>query len=68
VSPELAAFAKSLGVEPNGQQLKALKDQLARLAASTLRMGIVEEGRAVQVNTHTLNLKEVAWRSPVGAR
>lgn len=51
VEGSMTAFAKSLGVEPNGQQLKALKDQLARLAASTVRMGIVEEGRAVQVNT-----------------
>jgi hypothetical protein len=51
VEDSMTAFAKSLGVEPNGQQLKALKDQLARLAASTVRMGIVEEGRAVQVNT-----------------
>ncbi len=51
VEDSMTAFAKSLGVEANGQQLKALKDQLARLAASTVRMGIVEEGRAVQVNT-----------------
>src|SRR5262249_22701162 len=51
VEGSMTAFAKSLKIEPNGQQLKALKDQLARLAASTVRMGIVEEGRAVQVNT-----------------
>ena len=51
----MTAFAKSLGVEPNGQQLKALKDQLARLAASTVRMGIMEEGRAVQVNTQIVS-------------
>jgi hypothetical protein len=51
VEGSMTAFARSLRVEPNGQQLKALKDQLARLAASTVRMGIVEEGRAVQVNT-----------------
>jgi Plasmid encoded RepA protein len=51
VEGSMTAFAKSLNIEPNGQQLKALKDQLARLAASTVRMGIVEEGRAVQVNT-----------------
>jgi len=55
VEDSMTAFAKSLGVEPNGQQLKALKDQLARLAASTLRMGIVEEGRAVQVNTQIVS-------------
>ena len=55
VEESMTAFAKSLGVEPNGQQLKALKDQLARLAASTVRMGIIEEGRAVQVNTQIVS-------------
>jgi hypothetical protein len=55
VEDSMTAFAKSLGVEPNGQQLKALKDQLARLAASTVRMGIIEEGRAVQVNTQIVS-------------
>src|SRR5207248_1252505 len=45
VEESMTAFARSLGLETNGQQLKALKDQLARLAASTVRMGIVEEGR-----------------------
>jgi hypothetical protein len=51
VEDSMTAFARSLRMETNGQQLKALKDQLARLASSTVRMGIVEEGRAVQVNT-----------------
>lgn len=51
VEESMTAFARSLGLETNGQQLKTLKDQLARLAASTVRMGTVEEGRAVQVNT-----------------
>jgi hypothetical protein len=47
VEDSMTAFAKSLGIEPNRQQLKALKDQFARLAASTVRMGIMEEARAV---------------------
>ena len=51
VEDSMTAFARSLGLETNGQQLKSLKDQLARLAAATVRMGVVEEGRAVQVNT-----------------
>lgn len=51
VEESMTAFARSLGLETNGQQLRALKEQLARLAASTIRMGVVEEGRAVQVNT-----------------
>jgi hypothetical protein len=52
VEESMTAFARSLGLETNGQQLKALKDQLARLAAATIRMGVVEEGRAVQVQGH----------------
>jgi hypothetical protein len=51
VEESMTAFARSLGLETNGQQLRSLKDQLARLASSTVRMGVVEEGRAVQVNT-----------------
>lgn len=51
VEDSMTAFARSLGLETNGQQLKALKEQLTRLAASTVRMGFVEEGRAMQVNT-----------------
>jgi hypothetical protein len=51
VEESMTAFARSLGLETNGQQLRTLKDQLARLAAATVRMGVVEEGRAVQVNT-----------------
>src|SRR5579875_2621886 len=51
VEGSMTAFGRSLGLETNGQQLKSLKDQLARLASATVRMGVVEEGRAVQVNT-----------------
>src|SRR5262249_30131862 len=51
VEESMTSFARSFGIETNGQQLKALKDQLTRLASATIRMGIVEEGRAVQLNT-----------------
>ena len=51
VEDSMTGFARSLGIETNGQQLKSLKDQLARLAAATLRLGVVEEGHAVQINT-----------------
>jgi hypothetical protein len=51
VEESMTAFARSLGLETNGQQLRSLKDQLARLAAATVRMGVVDKGRAVQVNT-----------------
>ena len=51
VEDSMTAFARSLGLETNGQQLRALKDQLARLAAATVRMGVIEGGRAIQINT-----------------
>jgi len=51
VEDSMTAFARSLGIETNGSQLRSLKDQLARLASATVRMGVVEQGRAVQVNT-----------------
>jgi hypothetical protein len=51
VEGSMTAFARTLGMETNGQQLKNLKDQLSRLAASSVRMGMVQQGRAYQVNT-----------------
>ncbi len=55
VENTMTSFARSLGLETNGRQLKGLKDQLARLASATIRMGVVEEGRAVQVNTQIVS-------------
>ena len=52
VEDSMTAFARSLGLETNGRQLRSLKEQLARLAAATVRMAVLDEGRAVQVNTH----------------
>jgi hypothetical protein len=59
VEDSMTAFARSLGLETNGRQLRSLKDQLARLAASTVRMGVVEEGRAVQVHTQFVSALEL---------
>ncbi len=55
VEDTMTSFARSLGLETNGKQLKGLKDQLARLASATIRMGVVEEGRAVQVQTQIVS-------------
>lgn len=55
VEDSMTAFARSLRIETNGQQLKSLKEQLARLASATVRMGLVEEGRAIQVNTQIVS-------------
>jgi hypothetical protein len=62
VEESMTGFAKSLGVVTNGPHLRHLKDQLARLAAATVRMGMVEEGRAVQVNTQIVTSFDL-WNS-----
>lgn len=55
VEGSMTAFARSLGVETNVRHLRTLKDQLARLAAATVRMGLVEGNRAIQVNTQIVS-------------
>jgi len=51
VEGSLTAFARSLGIDTSGPQLRHLKSQLTRLANATVRMGFVEQGHAIQVNT-----------------
>jgi len=51
VEGSMTGFARTLGMETSGPNLRHLKEQLARLAAATVRMGVVQQGRAVQVNT-----------------
>src|SRR3954471_7031574 len=51
VGGSLTAFARSLGIDTNGPSIRQFKDQLARLAASTVRLGIVTAGRTTQINT-----------------
>jgi hypothetical protein len=55
VEESMTAFARSLRIETNGHHVRMLKNQLARLASATIRMGIIEEGRAVQVNTQIVS-------------
>src|SRR3954449_8662064 len=55
VGGSLTAFARSLGIDTNGPSIRAFKDQLARLAASTVRLGVVSGGRATQINTQIVS-------------
>jgi hypothetical protein len=55
VGGSLTAFARSIGVDTNGPSIRRFKDQLARLAASTVRLGIVSDGRATQINTQIVS-------------
>jgi hypothetical protein len=55
VSGSLTAFARSLGIDTNGPSIRKFKDQLSRLAASTVRLGVVSDGRAMQINTQIVS-------------
>jgi hypothetical protein len=55
VGSSLTAFARSIGVDTNGPSIRRFKDQLARLAASTVRLGVVANGRAMQINTQIVS-------------
>ena len=48
----LTAFVKRVqGRDPTGPNIRAFKDHLGRLAASTIRMAVSKDGRAVQVDS-----------------
>ena len=51
----MTAFVRSLGIDTNGRNLRNLKDQLARLAAATIRLAVSEAGRSVQVNSRIVS-------------
>ncbi len=51
VEDSLTAFVKRLHLDPGGRTIGAIKDQLARLSASSIRLGYVRDGRAVTVNS-----------------
>jgi hypothetical protein len=55
VGSSLTAFARSIRVDTNGPSIRRFKDQLARLAASTVRLGVVTDGRATQINTQIVS-------------
>lgn len=55
VEDSLTAFVKRIGLDPNGHTIRTVKDQLARLSASIVRLGVVMEGEH-GTRTTTLNL------------
>ncbi|OWK46454.1 replication protein RepA [Fimbriiglobus ruber] len=68
VEDSMTAFARSLGLETNGHHLRGLKDQITRLASATIRMGIIEQGRVVQVNTQVASAFDLWFPDEVSQR
>lgn len=57
VEDSMSAFMKAvLGFEPNGRDVRTMKDQLACLSAATIRIGIpTSSERAKQINTQIVS-------------
>jgi Plasmid encoded RepA protein len=52
VEYSLTAFMKRiLGFDPNGKEIRKFKDQLTRLAASMIRLAVIQGDRAFQIDT-----------------
>jgi hypothetical protein len=52
VEDSLTAFAKNiLGYTPNGHKIRTVKDQLSRLSAALIRLGVTKGDRAFQIDT-----------------
>lgn len=51
IEDSLTAFVKRLKLDPKGRNMRTIKDQLARLSASSVRFGTVRDGRALTVNS-----------------
>lgn len=48
-------LARRLGLDTNGRNIRALKDQLARLSAATIRLAVSNENRSIQVNANIVS-------------
>ena len=51
VEASLTAFVRRLRLDPGGRTIGTIKDQLARLSASAIRLGLVRDGHAITINS-----------------
>ena len=51
VEQSLTAFVKRLGLSRDGRTIGTIKEQLTRLAASHITLGVARDGQAVTINT-----------------
>ena len=83
VGDSLTAFVKRIlnngqnhRYDPNGKEIRLFKDQLGRLAACMIRLAVVRNGHAYQLNSHVVSefdlwfpkdqRQRVLWPSVVG--
>lgn len=60
VEDTLSKFVrKVLNLDPHGRNIRVVKEQLARLSASSIRLGIVRDGHALTVNSQIVTAFDV---------
>lgn len=68
VEDSMTAFARSLGLDTNGPSLRHFRDQLARLAAATVRLGMLKDGNSVQINTPIISAFDLWYPEEPGQK
>jgi hypothetical protein len=60
IQDSLTGFVRrALQLDPKGRNMRIVKEQLARLSASSIRLGVVKDGHAVTVNSHIVSAFDV---------
>ena len=68
VEASLTAFVKRLRLDAGGRTIGTIKDQLARLAACSMRLGAVRDGQAVTVNSQIVTAFNLWFPKEEGQR
>ena len=68
VQASLTAFVKRLMLDPGGRTINTIKDQLTRLSASHITLGMIVEGRAITVNSQMVTAFDLWFSKDVGQR
>jgi hypothetical protein len=50
---------RTLELAPHGRNMRTVKEQLARLSAASIRLGVVKDGHAVTVNSHIVTAFDI---------
>ncbi len=50
---------RTLELDPNGRNMRIVKEQLARLSAASIRLGVVKDGHAVTINSQIVTAFDI---------
>jgi hypothetical protein len=60
VQDSLTKFVRrTLNLDPKGRNMRIVKEQLGRLSAASIRLGIVKDGHALTVNSHIVTAFDI---------